>query len=196
MLKLLSLLFVFFSFGICVFSQSPPPPPEPRTYPTIRRDEFPRRPLALRNVWVSEYEPNTEEKRLLQPSIEDEQKFAEFLRLPGTGIIRLYSPGPRRVISIAELEEGRRPGFGRFASMYSFTKLRHGSALHGWVDPRLGWGELRIVDGRFYSGFSGESLGVMVALGDVPLAEVSENSDGVTGLTNITRPLITLKQRP
>ncbi len=144
--------------------------------------------IAWRNVWVNEYEPDAAEKLLLAPAPEIEQQFADFLRLPDTGLVRMYPPGRRRVVSIADLASGRRPGFGTYASLYSFSKAKHGNGLHGWVDPRLGWGELRLVSGRFITGFTGEALGVLVALGDVPLESVTPDTDGVTGLTNITPP--------
>lgn len=140
------------------------------------------------NVWVSEYEPNSAEKLLLAPSPELQEQFAEFLELPNTGLIRMYPPGRKRVISVPDLATGRRPGFGRYASLYSFTKAKHGNSLNGYVDPRLGWAELLLINGRFITGFNGEALGVLVALGDVPLETVTPETDGVTGLTNITPP--------
>jgi len=144
--------------------------------------------IARRNVWVSEYEPNSLEKQLLAPSPEDEQQFAEFLRLPDTGIIKMFPPGRRRVVSIADLASGRRPGFGAYACMYSFTKEKHGNGLHGYVDPRLGWAELRLFNGKFVTGFTGESLGVLVALGDVPLETITPETYGVEGLADIIPP--------
>ena len=180
------------SFGACVSASAQSPSIEPDAgprYPEVSSREEPiRRPLVRRNVWVSEYEPNSLEKQLLAPATEDERQFAEFLRLPDTGIIKMFPPGRRRVISVADLATGRRPGFGFYASMYSFTKQKHGHGLHGYVDPRLGWAELRLVNGRFVTGFTGESLGVLVALGDVPLEEVTPDTYGVTGLTNIIPP--------
>ena len=186
-------LFVLISLGasLSAAAQAPPVEPEPgHRYPdTSAREEIIRRPpLARRNVWVSEYEPNSLEKQLLAPSEEDEERFAEFLRLPDTGLIKMFSPGRRRVISVADLATGRRPGFGGYASMYSFSKEKHGNGLHGFVDPRLGWAELRLFNGRFVTGVTGESLGVLVALGDVPLETVTPDTYGVTGLTNIIPP--------
>ena len=140
------------------------------------------------NVWVNEYEPNAAERALLAPSPELQQQFAEFLQLPDTGLIRMYPPLRRRVISVTDLATGRRPGFGMYASLYSFSKEKHGNGLNGYVDPRLGWAELKLINGRFITGFTGEALGVLVALGDVPLDTVTPDSFGVTGLTNITPP--------
>ena len=139
-------------------------------------------------IWVSEYEPNTAEKLLLVPSPELQQQFAAFLQLPDTGLIRMYPPLRRRVISVTDLATGRRPGFGMYASLYSFSKEKHGNGLNGYVDPRLGWAELKLINGRFITGFTGEALGVLVTLGDVPLETVTPDSFGVTGLTNITPP--------
>src|ERR1044072_6370929 len=71
----------------------------------------------LWNVWVSEYEPNAGEKALLVPAPEIQQQYAAFLQLPDTGLIRMYPPGRRRVISVTDLATGRRPGFGRYDSI-------------------------------------------------------------------------------
>ena len=185
-------LILVISFSVCASAPAQSPPIEPESgprYPEISaREEPARHPLARRNVWVSEYEPNSLEKQLLAPSNEDELQFAEFLQLPDTGIIKMFPPGRRRVVSVADLTTGRRPGFGLYASLYSFSKEKHGNGLHGYVDPRLGWAELRLLNGRFATGFTGESLGVLVALGDVPLETVSPETYGVTGLTNIIPP--------
>ncbi len=185
-------LFVLISVGafLSAAAQAPPIEPEagPRYPDASTREELIRRPLARRHVWVSEYEPNALEKQLLTPSHEDEQQFAEFLRLPDTGVIKMFPPGRRRVISLTDLASGRRPGFGGYASLYSFSKEKHGNGLHGYVDPRLGWAELRLMNGRFVTGVTGESLGVLVALGDVPLETVTPETYGVTGLTNIIPP--------
>ena len=188
-IRVVILLFCLSAF-ISAAAQSPPIEPDsgPRYPETSAREEPVRRPLVRRNVWVSEYEPSDSEKRLLAPSETDEQRFAEFLRLPDTGLIKLFPPFRRRVISITDLATGRRPGFGAYASMYSFSKEKHGNGLHGYVDPRLGWAELRLVNGRFVTGFTGESLGVLVALGDVALETVTPKTYGVSGLTNIMPP--------
>ena len=144
--------------------------------------------IVRRNIWVSEYEPNSAERKLLEPAAEDQQHFASFLSLPETGLIKMFPPGRRRVVSITDLATGRRPGFGIYASLYSFSKEKHGHGLHGYVDPRLGWAELRLFNNRFITGFTGESLGVLVALGDVPLESVTPETFGVTGLTNLIPP--------
>lgn len=185
-------LLLMVSAAACVSASAQSPNVEPESGPhypeSTAREDFPKRPTARRNVWVSEYEPDSLEKKLLEPAPEDELNFASLLQLPDTGLIRMYPPGRRRVVSLADLASGRRPGFGAYASLYSFSKAKHGNGLHGYVDPRLGWAELRLMNGRFITGFTGESLGVMVALGEVPLEAVTPETYGVTGLTNITPP--------
>ena len=170
-------------------AQAPAEPEAGPRYPeTTTPEDFPRRIILRRNVWVYEYEPNTLEKKLLEPAPEDEQEYADFLHAHDGGLMRMYPPGRRRVVTLADLASGRRPGFGAFASLYSFSKAKHGNGLNGFVDPRLGWAELRLLNGRFITGFTGESLGVMVALGDVSLDSVTPDTYGVSGLTNITPP--------
>src|SRR5688500_16628476 len=124
-------VFVLISVGafLSAAAQAPPIEPEagPRYPDASTREELIRRPLARRHVWVSEYEPNALEKQLLAPSHEDEQQFSEFLRLPDTGVIKMFPPGRRRVISLTDLASGRRPGFGGYASLYSFSKEKHGN---------------------------------------------------------------------
>jgi hypothetical protein len=185
-------LLVLIAIGASLSAAAQSPPIEPQSgprYPETTAPEEPvRRSLARRNVWISEYEPNSFEKQLLAPSAEDEEQFAEFLRLPDTGLIKMFPPGRRRVVSSADLTSGRRPGFGFYASLYSFSREKHGNGLHGYVDPRLGWAELRLLNGRFVTGVTGESLGVLVALGNVPLETVTPDTYGVTGLTNIIPP--------
>jgi hypothetical protein len=187
----LTVLFTFFLVTISVvFAQAPVDDPDSRiTWPETHRSDVHRMPLARKNVWVFEYRFTAEEKRLLQPSADDQQRYAGFLRLPDTGLIRLY-PWKRRpgVISVQELRERRSPEFSSHACLFSFTKGRHGNALNGFVDPRLGWGELKLVEGKFFTGFTGESLRVLVSLGDTPLETVTPETDSVRGLTNIVPP--------
>jgi hypothetical protein len=148
-----------------------------------------RRRLKPRSVWVYEYRFSSEEKKLLEPSPADHERFASLLRSPDAGLVRLYpSTRWRRVISVEDLGDKRSPEFSAHASVFSFTKNRHGSALNGFVDPRLGWAELKLGEERFFTGFTGESLGVLVSLGDTPIESVTPETDGVTGLTNITPP--------
>jgi hypothetical protein len=188
----LLLTFVFLCTGAGdVLCQAPPEEPEQPEVPVERpRPPGPPKKIFIRrNIWVDEYRFSADERRLLEPTFEDQQQWATFLRLPDTGLIRLYPwSRRRRVISVDDLGDGRTPDFNLHASAYSFSKQKHGNGLNGFVDPRLGWAELRLREARLFTGFTGESLGVLVALGNFPLEAVTPQTAGVTGLTNIIPP--------
>lgn len=148
-----------------------------------------KRRFPRRVVWVNEYHFTAAERRLLEPTSSDQQQASELLRLRDTHLIRLYPWARRRhVVAVEDLGDGRTPDFNANACIYSFSKEKHGAGLNGYVDPRLGWAELKLGDGRFFTGFTGGSLGVLVDLGNVPLERVTAQTDGVTGLTNIIPP--------
>ena len=126
----------------------------------------------------------------MQAAPEDEKRFAGFLRQPNTGLFRLFAfRRQQQVVSVSDLKSGVRPGFNNYACMYSFSKKKHGHGLQGWVDPKLGLAELVLQDGIFVSGFMGESLGLLVKLGDVPLETVTEHTAGVAEMANIVPPV-------
>lgn len=185
-MKLASLLFLLLScvtIAVCQSNEEPGESSRAKEIPTINKRSL------RRNVWVTEYRFTAEEKRLLEPSDIDQKSAATLLSLPDTGLTRLYPWTKRRMlVSLSDLSDGRRPDFNVHACTYSFSKEKHGSALNGYVDPRLGWGELKLGDGKFFTGFTGESLGVIVSLGDVPIETVTPETEGVTGLTNILPP--------
>jgi hypothetical protein len=139
---------------------------------------------------VNEFEPDSSEKKQLQVDPSDEQRYAQILEQPYTGIIRLLTYYPReRVVSVNSPEAYRRPGFGSFASMYSFSKRKHGFALNGWrTEPNQGWAEVRLKDGILQTGIMEESIGLMVRLGDVPLESVTPRTKGVDELDDYVPP--------
>jgi hypothetical protein len=139
--------------------------------------------------WVSEFRPNSEEKLLLTVDPEDQQKFAEILAQPDTGMFRLLPFYPsRRVVSVDDPEASRRPGFGNFASSYSFTKKKHGVAVNGWANADWGWAELKLRDGIVSAGFMRSAIGIIVRLGDLPLESVGLQTPGVAELANYNPP--------
>ena len=168
-------------------------PKEESESQTVRPGESPpaeiKRRFPRRVVWVTEYRFTAGERRLLEPTPADQQKASQLLRLRDAHLIRLY-PWARRglIVSVDDLVDSRSPDFNAHACIYSFSKEKHGTGLNGYVDPHLGWAELKLGNGKFFTGFTGESLSVLVALGDVPLDAVTPQTDGVTGLTNIIPP--------
>jgi hypothetical protein len=103
-------------------------------------------------------------------------------------MVRLFSYRRGRTISVEELLDGTRPGFHSYASMYSFSKERHGYGLRGWADPRFGRAELRLKDGMFSAAITYSSIALLVCLGDVSLDEVSVNSSAIAPLDNLNPP--------
>jgi hypothetical protein len=94
------------------------------------------------------------EKEFLAPSSEDRAAFAEFLRQPGTGLIRLL---PREVY-----QDKLVTSIG--GSSYSFVRLTH--------DYGQGT-DIELDRDKFLVGLSGASFGYFANLGDVPLDAVA-----------------------
>ena len=107
--------------------------------------------------------------RLLVVSAEDKATFADFLKQPDTGLIRLL---PRekydRMLSIS--------GGGAY---YSFTRLTH----------EYGRGsDIGLEKGKFSSGFAGFDFGFFISLGDLPLEAVALENAGVNALAEYQAP--------
>jgi hypothetical protein len=187
MLKLLAVLFLII-MSISLAAQTPiavdtgpSQPAQPEPQPRSDRPSRPGLPRLIWRPWVTEFRPNEAEKRLLLPSAEDEARFATFLRQPDTGLVHMFPAQRRsRVVSVNDLVAGKTPGFYSYACMYSFSHKKHGLGLNGWVDPRLGWAEIRLHRRTFLSGFTGDSIGLLVGLGDVPIEAVGLQTPGVT----------------
>ncbi len=141
-----------------------------------------RAQISRRNIFQKsriEYSEKTltsAQKKLLEPAAEDYQKFADFLRQPDTGLIRLmpkdkYAFDDAVSASDPVIDKSLPiPGAGAF---YSFTKKTH----------VLGPGsDIGFADNVFYAGFSRGVLGLITFLGDVPLESVNSNTQRVDSL--------------
>jgi hypothetical protein len=95
------------------------------------------------------------EKALLLPSEEDQAVYANFLKQPDTGLIRLL---PREEYDCKIISSVRGGG-----SYYSFNER---SSEYGSSDINLEQGNLK-------TGFAGADYGMLTMLGDVPLESVS-----------------------
>jgi hypothetical protein len=94
------------------------------------------------------------EKSYLMPGEEDRSLYAEFLRQPNTGLIRLL---PREKF--------------KSGAHYSFTQLTH----------EYGSGsDLSLDQGQLKTGFAGADYGFMASLGDIPIETVNSETPGVT----------------
>jgi hypothetical protein len=197
--KFLIVVFLIFAESVCA-QLKPAEQPRPIEQPLPRPSRIPDRNsrsearIPRRNVYVTPYQPSDVEKKLLTPASEDAQNFAEFLRQPNTGLIRIFPARPSRVVSVDQLESGQGPGFIKFASLYSFTKAKHGNALEGYVDPRLGWAELKFDQGTFVTGITGNCLGVLVSLGDVALQNVTTATPAAAAIAEFRPPVDYLEE--
>ena len=114
---------------------------------------------VLKQIEVKRAELAVLEKRYLSPSEEDKAKYADLLRQPETGLIRLipretYNQGTALTIS----------GGGSF---YSFRRLTH----------EYGQGsDIGLEQGYLSTGFAGADYGIMTNLGDTPLENVSADA--------------------
>jgi hypothetical protein len=95
------------------------------------------------------------EKALLVPSEEDQAAYANFLKQPGTGLIRLL---PREDYDCKIVSSVRGGG-----SYYSFTERSN----------EYGSSDIGLEQGNLKTGFAGANYGMLTMLGDVPLESVS-----------------------
>ncbi len=106
---------------------------------------------------------------LLAPSDKDRRTHAEFLARPDTGLIRLL---PREKWD-SKLST---PGGGAY---YSFTRLTHD----------YGYGsDVELQQGQLSVGFAGADFGLMLDLGEVPLGDVSEETEAVRYMASFRAP--------
>ena len=138
-----------------------------------------RKPGAVLPVVLSEGDLTPKEREMLAPSPDDKKTYSDFLRQRGTGIFRLMRVDKQSYGKMVKADDPATTppvylvGGG---AHYSFTKLNHDADK---------WSEICWEEEAFHAGVGGESLGVLVELGDVRLEEISENSKGVEYLTNL-----------
>ena len=139
----------------------------------IRRQARP----PVRRTWVikEKYKLTSRDKKLLAPTPEDRSTYADFLRQPETGLFRLlpYQVGDARTVLAADVEKSRVLTSG-VGSLYSFSKRRYGADK---------WSEILFRDGLLNVGITDESIGLLTALGDVPIELITPSSPGVAELS-------------
>ena len=115
----------------------------------------------LRDIEAKRAELNALEKTFLAPSEEDRKKYAEFLRSPDTGLIRLL---PRETYDDIANKDRQRIVTRGGGAYYSFTRLTH----------EYGYGsDVELAQGYLSTGFAGVDYGLLTNIGDVPLENVS-----------------------
>ena len=108
------------------------------------------------------------EKQFLEPSEEDQARYAEFLRQPDTGLIRLL---PRETFDSQTYRDAKKTMVVRGGgAYYSFVRLTH----------EYGFGsDLELDHSEFVVGFAGADFGFMTNLGDIPIESVGPDTRGV-----------------
>jgi hypothetical protein len=109
------------------------------------------------------------DNRLLVVSAEDKAAFADFLKQPDTGLIRLL---PREKY---DMKLSIRGG----GAYYSFTRLTHEYG-HG--------SDIVLEQGKFSSGFAGFNFGLFISFGDLPLEGATLENAGVNALAEYQAP--------
>jgi hypothetical protein len=158
---------------------------QPRIDEMQRRRDPMNDSTVLGNVgpeYKSESKLNAKERIPLLTYPEDQKKYAEFLRQPGTGLFRLLPYESRGIVTVETLKSSNviLPIKGRGA-YYSYSKLRH---------ELDGWSEIGLQNGTFQVGFAPRALGFMGLLGNVPLEALTLNSKEVGYLHKLV-PLTT-----
>lgn len=124
--------------------------------------QSPTREELLNDIQTRRAELQKLEQQFLAPAEEDFTAYAEFLRQPDTGLIRLL---PRETYD-TEVYRNRKK---------SLT-LRGGGAYYSFSRrvQEYGFGSDISLDSNYLSvGFAGADYGMLVSLGDVPLQEIS-----------------------
>lgn len=125
---------------------------------------------------------NEKEKLFLSPSAEDLSAFAEFLKQPNTGLIRIL-PGGQYEDRLTIRGGG---------AYYSFARLTHeygyGSDIELQPVPTNDFVAPPVAEYNFQVGFAGADYGFIISLGNVPLEKVTLNHDGLKFLVDYDPP--------
>jgi hypothetical protein len=124
-----------------------------------------------------------EHRRRLYPSAEERDRFAAFLRLPHSGLVRLLPQSncgtDPRVLEVGNACLEAVPPVPGGGSFYSFGSSDHQTA-------RLA--DVWFKEGMFRVGVAGDALGVLTALGDVPLESVTLQTAQAAYLSQFATP--------
>jgi hypothetical protein len=140
-----------------------------------------RTPGAVLPIVATEDELTPNERKALAPAPEDRKAHEEFLRQPDTGIFRLLrvTAGTGKVVRAGDAAASTPVFLIGGGAHYSFSKQNHNADK---------WSELCWEKDEFVVGIAGESLSLLVDLGDVRLDEITTESRGVDYLSKLSPP--------
>lgn len=155
--SVLLLVVIFFFLSGNAFAQGDVPPPPEGDAGVLRMEPWPgpaNSPVAR--------EPRALKKGILAPAPSDRIAFAEFLRQPDTGLIRLLP----RAVNDNQTAHAKNPVSGRGGgAYYSFAALTH---VYGYGS------DIELSREGFSVGFAGADYGMLTMLGDVPLDQITK----------------------
>jgi hypothetical protein len=139
--------------------------------------QSPSREDVLRQIEDKRAELQKLEEQFLAPSQEDRNGYAEFLRQPDTGLIRLL---PREVYESDTYKSNKKTltvrGGGAY---YSFARLTH----------EYGYGsDIELQQGYLSVGFAGADYGMLTELEDVSIAEITADHPAVRFMSEYAVP--------
>ena len=115
----------------------------------------------LKELQAKRTELATLEKRFLSPAEEDRTTYADFLRQPNTGLIRIL---PREKYDTeGQKDKPKTMTIRGGGAYYSFAHLTH----------EYGGSDIELSQDSLTTGFAGVNYGMLVSLGDVPLESIS-----------------------
>jgi hypothetical protein len=143
------------------------------------------RPQTIKEITELRKQLSEKEELFLSPSAEDLAAYAEFLKQPDTGLIRLFPRG---------LYENRLTIQGGGA-YYSFTRLTHEYGFGSDIElqePRRSaddeYAPPPIAEYTFHTGGAGANFGFFATLGNVPLEKVTLDYKGIKNLVAYSPP--------
>jgi hypothetical protein len=125
----------------------------------------------LKDIETKRAELSALEKLFLSPSEEDRSAYAEFLRMPDTGLVRIL---PRETYDSEVYKDNKKTiSFRGGGAYYSFT-----ARSHDYNAPS----DIGLERGQLTSGFAGANYGMLIDLGEVPIENVSLETAGAQAL--------------
>lgn len=152
--------------------------PDPVKDPSEMSGPRSSRPSPPRRAMTEEH------KRRLSPTAEEKARFAPFLVQSHSGLVRLLPqsdcPSDARVLAVGNTCLDAIPPVPGGGSFYSFGSREHEAA-------RLA--DVWLKGGAFRAGVAGDALGVLTALGDVPLESVTLQTAQAAYLAQFSPPV-------
>jgi len=132
----------------------------------------------LKELRAKRAEADALEKLYLAPSEEDLMRYAEFLKLPNTGIIRLL---PREKFDDVMYKDND----AMYKGIKKTIQMRGGGSYYSFVrkTQEYGYGsDLSLERNQFKVGFAGADYGMLTDIGDVEIENVAPDNKAVNAL--------------